>query len=325
MNSKRIIEFDFIQGLCMLYIVGFWHLNNYLNPIFRFSGATAMFLEGVTTAVLATFTFISGYMLRKYEFSTFCDVLYFYKKRLMRFYPLFVLSALCMLVLHGIDANQFLLGITGLAMFSPQPLNTLWFISMLMLFYLLTPIVKTNGIVRGWGGHILPIAILVLFAVLCMHGNADSRLFRYALLYAIGLNCRELQLKKRIWMIVAVISAIISIFLLYYGRLTNDLQFVVVAISGVALILSLGFLIPVGKIEKPIQFFAYSSMAAYLFHREIFGVSLFFFGTMGEIERYMTWSLAIITLCVTFIVSWVIQQIYDKAISRLTTIATKQK
>lgn len=136
----------------MLYIVGFWHLNNYLNPDLWFSGAMAMYLEGVTTAVLATFTFISGYMLKKYEFNSFSDVLYFYKKRLMRFYPLFVISALCMFVLKSINISQFLFGITGLALFTPQPLNTLWFISMLMLFYLLSPIMKVNGIVRAGGG-----------------------------------------------------------------------------------------------------------------------------------------------------------------------------
>lgn len=126
-------------------------------------------------------------------------------------------------------------------------------------------------------------------------------------------------------MIVAVISAIISISVLNYGRLTNEIQFIAVAVCGVALILSLGFLMPIGKLESPIRFFAYSSMAAYLFHREIFGVALYLFGTLGESERYMTFLIAIITLCVTFIVSWMIQQIYDKAQSRVNTIINRSE
>ena len=102
-TQHRIIEFDFIRGLCMLYIVGVWHLNNYLGADMQFKGDVFVYIKN---AVLATFTFISGYMLRKYKFSSWHDVLVFYKKRVLRFYPLFLLSALSLFIMRWMDVKQ---------------------------------------------------------------------------------------------------------------------------------------------------------------------------------------------------------------------------
>lgn len=142
MIKPRIIQFDFIRGLCMLYIVGFYHLNNYLHPDLWFSGIMSEIVESMTTAVLATFTFISGYMLRRYEVRSWDDVKGFYRKRLLRFYPLFILSAVGLYILRYTDLQQLILGISGFALFTEAPIKTLWYISILMLLYAVTPIIR---------------------------------------------------------------------------------------------------------------------------------------------------------------------------------------
>ena len=64
MSSKRIIELDVARAFAMLYIVGFWHLKDYLYPnikeILTFKGSS-----DITNIMLGSFMFISGILLSK--------------------------------------------------------------------------------------------------------------------------------------------------------------------------------------------------------------------------------------------------------------------
>ena len=95
MGNNRLIEFDFCRSICVLWIVGFWHLQYYLAPEFQLEGNTWEICRVLTNGVLATFTFLSGFFLKKYTFSNINDVYDFYKKRLVRFYPLYAISTAC--------------------------------------------------------------------------------------------------------------------------------------------------------------------------------------------------------------------------------------
>ena len=72
------------------------------------------------------------------------------------------------------------------------------------------------------------------------------------------------------------------------------------SICGCAFIVSLAFLCPqVSFMNRIITWFAYSSLFAYLFHRQVFSVSLYLTG-----EAYMSLPVALLTLGVTFVLSW---------------------
>ena len=59
---KRISYMDTMRALCMLWIIAIWHIGRYLE-----TGRTFVpyneYTECITTGILATFTFLSGYFL----------------------------------------------------------------------------------------------------------------------------------------------------------------------------------------------------------------------------------------------------------------------
>lgn len=141
--KERNLQFDVARVLSMMWIVFVWHLSEYLDKdvrnILLFDGA-----YNVTTVALGTFMFISGYFLSKYKFENANDVKQFYLKRLKRFYFLFMLAAITMWIGGMNPENRTLITtLTGLSSFIlPQP-RTLWFFSMLMFFYFITPLLQS--------------------------------------------------------------------------------------------------------------------------------------------------------------------------------------
>lgn len=97
----RDYRFDVARVLCMTYIVCYVHLYGYIyNTSPYFMPVCAV----LTDACLGLFTFTSGYLIgRKYTFNkTLKGVCMFYKKRLLRIIPLFLLSAI---ILYYIGFN----------------------------------------------------------------------------------------------------------------------------------------------------------------------------------------------------------------------------
>ena len=134
-SIKRIPQYDIARALCVLYIVVFWHGHDYLGEDFILGSDLTFVCEKFTTIVLACFTFISGYFLRKYNFDTLADVKSFYVKRIKRFYVLFFISALLLFIMKWMDLKCFITTVLGIGTFSLPSCRTLWYMSMLMLFY----------------------------------------------------------------------------------------------------------------------------------------------------------------------------------------------
>ena len=166
----------------MFYIVGIFHLTQYVGESYYLNNN--VYGNSLMWSCLGVFSLISGYLLGlKYECKSFHDVLYFYKKRIVRFYPLFVLSALCLLFIGFNDLSQTLYSLSGLAPFVSHSPKTLWYISMIMFFYLISPIVLTSRKKR----IIFSIAILTLFCVLSRLISVDLRFLYNLMLYLFGV------------------------------------------------------------------------------------------------------------------------------------------
>ena len=130
--------------LCMLWIVGFWHLGGVSN--FEYSNHnTLLFTKGI----LATFVFISGYLYAGRQINDKKEMLTFYKKKFIRIYPLFIISIICFYLLYLWDKHfwyitsirQCILSILGIACIFPPAPGTVWFIEMMLLFWGITPII----------------------------------------------------------------------------------------------------------------------------------------------------------------------------------------
>lgn len=129
--KKRILFFDIARTLCVLYIVGFWHMLDYYQLSNEFVNCNF-----ITTGVLSCFTFLSGLFLGKKNIS----IKEFYVSRFKRFALLLYVSAISFYVVGYIDDVSTLIGtITGLSCFGLPWARTLWYFSMMILFYLMTP------------------------------------------------------------------------------------------------------------------------------------------------------------------------------------------
>lgn len=187
MTKDRILFLDTARSLAMLWIVCYWHVKDYVE-VSETREALSLFGDFyITDVMLGLFMFLSGFFMAKYTFTHERDIANFYKKRLTRFYLLYALSAILLFII-GFNRGFGLL-ITTLTVSStyilPQP-QTLWFLSMLASFYILTPlllkddckvlIVRSLQIFSGGGNFTLVITkghrypFLLVFSLI-LHRN----------------------------------------------------------------------------------------------------------------------------------------------------------
>lgn len=315
--SKRDYTLDIARSLCVIWIVCFWHVGDYLD----YSRASLESEIGsiITMGVLACFTFMSGFLLKKYSFESLNDTFAFYKKRLSRFYILLVVSASSLYIAglvvgqYFYSSLQFLSIIFGFGVFIDTPPSTLWYFSMIMLFYIITPLIQYKKSLNRQ--CISFIAFLSIFATLKYFSSfaVDSRLLLYFPIYFIGLVFRDS------WMAYVKSKKLLSVFfpflLLFLFR---DIIPTLYDFTGSILIGSL--IITISELVSKVcqsWFFvkvSYSSMCAYLFHRHFYllFVLLYNIGNTGSLRSAtIPVYIAIICMLIIFMASYIIQKIFD--------------
>ena len=309
--KKRNLQLDLARALCVLWIVGFWHLINYLPSEYKLEGNNLVVCKEITYGVLACFTFLSGFFLKKYDFNNINDVIIFYKKRLTRFYPLFVVASFCLFVC-GSSINQVLFAIIGLSMFVPTPIPTLWYFSMLLLFYLFTPLLKMKG-------RSVKIKVLISFFIFLLfvigYLFADQRFIMYLPFYILGLNLSNSYV-ERLNHYTFILSVALFVAFCYIGSDNLAMQIIQAAV-GVIVILSFCNISYNDKMRVPVTFVAESSMCAYLFHRPVYTVFTFLLGKSKPFH-YMPIHIAIVAIIALFVVSYFIQRYYNIIINKIT-------
>jgi len=124
--KERDITLDVTRALCIMWIVGYFHLADYVKDVFFHTYLFGQTSNYNTIGVLSTFTFLSGYFLKKYEINSIQDAILFYKKRIRRFWIPFFLSAL---ILH----------VVTIAMHHPWFFSHWHFVSTVLGFSIFTP------------------------------------------------------------------------------------------------------------------------------------------------------------------------------------------
>lgn len=315
-KSKRLASVDCARALCMLFVIGVYHMKgSYLtNP-----GLTPM-LTRIIVPVLATFTGISGWFLGRKKLETRADVAGFYKSRLVRAYPFFLLSCLSLYAVslvvgkyfHGI--RQLFLTLVGLSpVFGPAP-STVWYISMLLMFWALTPLFtyrrkKTvKDAALRFAGLILFVA--VLWGLDRLGADVDLRVVLYGIVYFTVLILSPwINLDDDIRPIPALIAAAVFALAQFMPTTTSWLRVIqqlLHAFSGMALMLFLGALCAkVPPFSKALGWVSYASMVAYLFHRQWLGVWLTVCGPFSIL-------LAAALLIALIAGSYLAQRLYDR-------------
>lgn len=317
---KRDYTFDIARALSMFYIICIWHLANYTNTfsMIPYGG------DFITNAALGLFMFISAYLLeKKYSFNNNNDLKLFFKKRVLRIMPLFGLSLLLFLLFKTITFKQAILSLFGLSTFIlPQP-PTLWFVSMIIIFYILFPILSMR---KKNINIICFVSIYVILYVIHLCSElVDTRFFYYFPCFMLGIllskyNKEDFINLKSVIISIIIILLTIKLYLASENISENILGYMlisIISISGTIIILFISKILAknniIVKLMSPI---AYGSMVSYMFHRQI----------LATIEKFIYWPedglsrlLFLVFICVPLILifGYYIQYAYDKLLTKL--------
>ncbi len=320
---KRNLGIDLLRSISILYIVGFWHLLDYTNAI---SNDNNVITYRITLIILATFVLISGYFLGS-KYNNRYNLIAFYKKRFIRIYPPYFVAIIIFTILGLSDVTTSIKAILAVSMFIRPAPRTLWFITMLLFFYLISPLcisLSRQGLIKYLFFYTLLFFILLGYecaSYLIFHYYyLDVRIATYLSPFMTGVfmaNNKVITNKKYI-LFVTIIAFAVSCYFNYENKYL-DLLCSIPVITAAPLLLF--FLFSRLKIEsfraqKIIIFLSTASYFMYLFHRPfyIFFKKIYFPNT----SLFQLLYLLIICLPVIILASFGLQKIYDNILKMLT-------
>jgi peptidoglycan/LPS O-acetylase OafA/YrhL len=181
----RKVPIDVMRAVSMIYIVGFWHLLDYTKVAgWHYNPVTYR----LTVGALSLFVLISGFLTgRKDGGLARGEMWRFYETRFWRIYLPFVIASGLFLAAGISDTLALLKGVTLVAMLLAPPPLTLWFVSMIALFYLIAPLLIG---LRGSEVAYIALCTVIVGAMVLYQadtGRMDMRLIIYFPCFAAGI------------------------------------------------------------------------------------------------------------------------------------------
>jgi len=283
--------------------------------------------------VLGTFVFISGYFVGLKNISlNKHSIMQFYGSRLLRIYPLYLIAIVLFTFLNLSNLPTSIKAGFGISMLvKPAPL-TLWFITMLLLFYAISPFLIHASRTIKMGKLVLYyiFLLLLLLALSILTNTIDDRVILYFPSFALGIlvarkNIEFLKNNYFVWALILIsFSILVSFINTPYGKINLLMK--------TPMVLSCSyFLFRVAKenivfskeISKKIAILSYSSYCMYLFHRPvIYVIKKIYFP-----ETHFYQVVYLIGFCLPFILlsSFTIQRTYDIAMNMLINKYSERK
>lgn len=316
LNKERNTTLDIVRALCIIWIVGIWHLQYYFPQI---DGLNAIGTK-ITTCALSSFAFMSGLFLGKKNM-TIKD---FYIARLKRFYFLYLIA--CISMIYGgwiVSFKQLFFALTGLSCFILPQIKTLWFFSMMIILYFITPYITYKAHNRKIMIFIRATLFWIILFILSLITPIDNRILIYSPFYLIGLITPfEIINNYLRYKYMLLISTIILIFLSIFFIFSFK---VIIGIIGIFFFLALSNCIEqlhFVPLNKFLTYTAYSSMTLYLFHRHIYKLMTFILPHSGIYLCIWFWPIMFV---VALVCAYYVQLFYDKLISHYTSLYYKKK
>ena len=316
-QSKRILGFDVARVFSIIWIVAIYHaLPSAHLPLI---GP----VKTITYSSLGIFTFLSAFLLAsRYNFEEKGAIGLFYRKRVLRFYPLFFISSIILWLIGYNGLGVTVKGLLGVSPFwKPHP-TTMWYCAMLISLYLITPFWAKGGIKRQI------IKFLIIMGVICgvelVFHSVVPRTFCYYPIYFLGIILAQYDYGRFMKLIQSksffLVSCLLWLVILALEFFYND-QWLIIVNSGIGIMALLSFYMQIGKVvsEKKkirivsiIELLSYSSMCMYLFHREVQCLLLWVYRPESSITMMLY--LGLLGLLITIPLSYFIQMLYDKSI-----------
>lgn len=317
--KERVLYMDIARSVAVLWIVGYWHLVDYVGESHAEDSVHFHGAGYITDIALGLFMFLSGFFLAKYMFMDFYkDSIAFYKKRLTRFYVLYALSALTLFLIgFNPGASRLLFTLLAVSTYIPPQPDTLWFFSMLTSFYLMTPLVIQRG--NTVYAVSRAVAILTLCGLLRVLGvGIDIRFFWCFPLYFFGLYIGKRPDYASFLLrgpVAAVVLVVFLILLAFFENSAYGFPFTYVLVPlGIQLTLYLSYKLSSLVNRRVVEMIAYGSMCAYLFHRQIYGLLKYGCDLMGL--DLPLWLVILVYLPICLVISYGIQSLYDFIVTR---------
>ena len=312
---KRSVMFDALRVVPILYVIAIVHARQY-SDVLRNAIDSHFPAWGYIVGAMATMFFISGYLLsRRSTIQNWSDVKSFYLKRFVRILPLFAVSLLTfpsasswyVKALSLLGANNFIPGIGANG--SAKNLLTLWFVSVLIVFYAVFPLISW---LRRRNGILFCIGFEVFLALGVYFLKWEPRMVYYFPFFATGVLLSGINERHVFYGATA--------FGLGYGVIRslgmfNDVE-VILRPLRTFVVIAFSCLLSYAKVlSKPFSILANSSFYAYLFHRQIFGI----LRSMHIPDGWMRIALIyLVFVPMSFVVGWLVQYEYDQAVRRMT-------
>lgn len=320
-SKKRLVEFEALRGLSIVLLLT---LHSEIIGISAFGYSLDPVAQGIALFLLGSFFFLAGYFMdasmQNYKDGAFR----FIKSRFIRIFPPYWLSLLFFIklfTLKRIDLFVYFLNLQ--AVFSPafvKPLLTLWYISMLVVYYIIFGILlwrtKSNK-------SLLLLSILVFAAVYVLHlvsGLFDVRFFRYFFIFLGGVYFYRFEnIRKFLFDLPLLYKALAAIVITWAFWLvqvngiatTNGVYLLVVDtfIFSWALTWLSIFRLQIGT-WKIWVFLSTASYFAYLFHRPLW----YLLQTVFDVNSWGGEAMFNFTLgsIVALIVGYFLQQGYNR-------------
>lgn len=326
---KRDTTLDIVRALCILEIVAFWHMLDYID-VSDCSETFFAICGNLTMGVLSTFVFLSGFFLSKYKFTSYIDVRNFYKKRIKRFWGLFFIASLCLYIPSYFAGDcwytsplNFVCSLFGLTVFfGPHP-ATLWFMCMTMFFYLLTPLLMLSNRSHCIASSIISVVVI---AMLTVFFGIDNRTIFYLPIYICGLYIPKKYIEKLYnwggYILSVILNVLLCVALIVAETGAMWLKYLIALDVAVSLIV-ISHLINGSNFnifKKLMGKISYASLCMYLFHRHFYLFFVFVYcGSLSNIRSATLPLLVVLLIGVPMIIigSYVIQKTYDIICERL--------
>ncbi|MEB3321528.1 MAG: acyltransferase, partial [Synechococcaceae cyanobacterium] len=193
-GRPRSAAIDLLRALSILWIVGIWHLLGYTDAIADYKNDVT---HRLTVVVLGLFMLIAGHLVGRAGIRGGADVLAFYRRRLVRIYPPYLLALWWFARSDLLEPGQLRPAALLASSFGPDAPDTLWYISVLVVFYLLAPFLLLlrdrmgRGLrLRGETAAGVLTAVLLIAAATALAGAVptwDQRMFLYFPPFVVGL------------------------------------------------------------------------------------------------------------------------------------------
>ena len=354
-TRKRLIELDGVRAIAILMIVGS-HLIYYLhlNP----AGSENVLDTYLVLFGLGAFFFLSGFVLayNNREFTTWSDVVRFFKKRLFRIYPLYLVAlaiAVCAFALvprahFSLSATGvvvYALGLQGLAGQYVPDFYMFWFVGVILLCYVTYPLLIRHA--RNPPRLLITsVAIFALFlAMRLLFGIIDTRFFMYYSVFVSGVIMSTFyaerllnQRKSFVGAALALLSVLMFVHAaLYSHQLPSDQNYVFAAgqfglYTDMSLFLVLtammllfvpllfdfaGRMISLSKLVPWLMLVSYSSYAIFLFNPLILA-ALSAILTQAHTFQFIRDALLIIVgVLASCVFAYAFQQVTDRTLQKM--------